>query len=138
MKETLGRITEDVNALLRDAWPLVSPEVIGLEGWLSTAGTWSEQLDFCADCDVSCMVSPGQFEEIFLPPLREAILQSVPFLRRIWGAGRAIQVLARPEEIGPLLDEIPPEGILLSTSCRTEAEGRALAESRDGRFCARA
>jgi hypothetical protein len=39
-----------------------------------------------------------------------------------------VQLIARPEEIEPILREVPPTGLLFSTSCRTEAEGRALVE----------
>jgi hypothetical protein len=179
VRDTLYRISRDFTSLLHDVWPLVSPEVIGREGWLSTAGIWSEQINFCSDCDVSCMVSPRHFEEIFLPPLleaihgiphniyhldgagaighlgallaspeihaiqwvpgagREAILPWVGLLRRIQASGRSIQVVVRPEEVEPLLDEISPRGLLMVTSCTTEGEGRALLERLDERFSAR-
>jgi hypothetical protein len=168
--QAVERITGITQEFLAELWPLVSPEVTGLEGWLSTAGMWSAEINFCADCDMSCMVSPRQFEEIFLPPLRramrdfshtlyhldgtdalrhldtllatpevdgiqwvpgagrEALLQWVPLVRRIQAAGKCVQVLARPEEVEPFLREVSPKGLLFSTSCRTEAEGRELVE----------
>jgi hypothetical protein len=52
----------------------------------------------------------------------------VPLVRRIQAAGKCVQLLARPEEIEPLLRELSPKGLLFSTSCRTESEGRALVE----------
>jgi hypothetical protein len=168
--QAVERITDITQEFLRELWPLVSPEVLGLEGWVSTAGMWSAEMNFCADCDVSCMVSPRQFEGIFLPPLRRAmrdfshtlyhldgtealrhldallatpevdgiqwvpgagredLLQWVPVVRRIQAAGKCVQVLARPAEIEPFLREVSPKGLLFSTGCASEAEGRALVE----------
>lgn len=165
---SLEEITETFRAFMAELLPLQSPEVLGLEGWVSTAGMWSAEPNFIPDCDVSCMVSPRQFEEIFLPPLRRAmrdfrhnlyhldgtealrnldllletpevdgiqwvpgagredLARWVPVVKRIQAAGRCVQLLARPGEIEPFLREVPARGLLFSTSCATEAEGRAL------------
>lgn len=166
--KAVASITESFQGLVGELLPLVAPDVTGMEGWLSSAGMWSAGVNFCADCDVSCMISPQQFEEIFLPPLRaamqsyehslyhldggeavrhldallaspevdaiqwvpgagrEAILQWVPLVRRIQGAGKSVQVIARPEEVAPLLGAVSPKGLLITTSCATETEGRDL------------
>ncbi len=166
--QAVRAISEDLRAFTGELLPSAAPERTGMDGWLSTAGMWSSGVNFCADCDVSCMVSPRQFQEIFLPPLlvtmrdyqhtlyhldggeairhldtllscpevngiqwipgagREAILQWVPLIRRIQSAGRCVQVLTKPQEVGPLLDAVSPRGLLISTSCATEAEGRDL------------
>jgi hypothetical protein len=176
VRRGLEQVTDIYQDILDEAWPLVSPGVIGLEGWLSTAGTWSPGVNFCADCDVSCMVSPRQFEDVFLPPLvramraadhviyhldgtdalrhldallalpeveaiqwvpgagREAILQWVPLVRRIQAAGRSVQAIVRPEEVLPLVDAVPPEGLLCAVSCGTRAAGEALLEAVERRF----
>ena len=47
------------------------PDITGLEGWVA-AGVWSPGKNLELNCDVSCMVSPGAFENIFLPPLIES------------------------------------------------------------------
>lgn len=168
--QALERITDTLRKFMAELLPLQSPGVLGLEGWVSTAGMWSADRNFIPDCDVSCMVSPRHFEEIFLPPLRRAmrdfshnlyhldgtealrhlevllatpeidgiqwvagagredLAQWVPLIRRIQAAGKCVQLLARPEEIEPILREVPPKGLLFSTSCRTEAEGRELVD----------
>jgi hypothetical protein len=166
--EAVTAVSDTLRGFVRELLPLVSPEVTGMEGWLSSAGMWSPGVNFCADCDVSCMVSPRCFEETFLPPLRdtmreyqhnlyhldggeavrhldvllacpeidgiqwipgagrEAVMPWVPLLRRIQDAGKCVQVLARPEEVSPLLAAISPKGLLISTTCASEAEGRDL------------
>jgi len=170
VSQAVAKVTDLLQKFLAELWPLVSPEVTGREGWLSSAGMWSAGINFCADCDVSCMISPRQFEDVFLPPLRRAmrdfthtlyhldgtealrhleallatpeinaiqwvpgsgreeLLQWVPLVRRIQAAGKAVQVLARPEEVEPFLREVSPKGLLITTSCRSEAEGRQLVE----------
>lgn len=170
VSQALERITDVLREFMAELLPLQSPETLGLEGWVSTAGMWSAERNFVPDCDVSCMVSPRQFEEIFLPPLRRAmrdfsrnlyhldgtdalrhldvllatpeidgiqwvpgagrerLAQWIPLVRRIQAAGKCVQLLARPEEIEPLLREVPPDGLLFTTSCASEAEGRALVE----------
>ncbi len=163
-------ITDILRELMAELLPLQSPGVLGLEGWVSTAGMWSSNPNFIPDCDVSCMVSPRQFEGIFLPPLRRAmrdfshnlyhldgtealrhlevllatpeidgiqwvpgagrekLMHWVPLVRRIQEAGKCVQLLARPEEIGPFLREVSPKGLLFTTSCASETEGRELME----------
>jgi hypothetical protein len=167
---SVERITDILREFMAELLPLQSPGVLGLEGWVSTAGMWSPDPNFIPDCDVSCMVSPRQFEGIFLPPLRRAmrdfsynlyhldgtealrhlevllatpeingiqwvpgagrekLMQWVPLVRRIQAAGRCVQLLARPEEIKPFLREVSPKGLLFSTSCASETEGRELVE----------
>jgi hypothetical protein len=164
----VASVSGSLQDLAREVQPLVSPGVTGMEGWLSSAGMWSAGVNFCADCDVSCMVSPRQFAEIFLPPLRsvmqqyehtlyhldgaeavrhldallacpdvdaiqwvpgagrEEIMQWVPLVKRIRAAGKSVQVIAKPQEVAPLLAEVSPAGLLISTSCATETEGRDL------------
>lgn len=57
---------------------------------------------------------------------REAVLQWVPLIRRIQSAGKAVQVLARPREVEPLLREVSARGLLITTDCASEEEGREL------------
>jgi hypothetical protein len=67
----------DVSAILLEAyevlWPLVGEQVTGLEGSLNWCGIWSPGRTMGVDCDISCMVSPAQFEDLFLPPLVETM-----------------------------------------------------------------
>jgi hypothetical protein len=59
---------------------------------------------------------------------QEAILQWVPLIQRVQKAGKSIAVQANPAEIGPLLQEVRPEGLFISTACRSEEEARSLLE----------
>ncbi len=53
------------------------------------------------------------------------MLQWVPVLRRIQAAGKLLHLSVGPEEVGPILRELAPEGLCLATSVGTieEAEG---------------
>jgi hypothetical protein len=56
------------------------------------------------------------------------ILPWVPLIRKIQERGKSIQVLCEPEEVESLLAEISPEGLAISTYCKTEGEARRLLE----------
>lgn len=159
--------------ILREAyaglWPLVDPAAVGLEGSVEV-GLWTPGPALELNCDVACMVSPADFERIFLPPLVEAartvdnivfeldgpgvikhldallsvpefqafywtpgagrrgIRQWVPLIRRILAAGKGLQVSPEPDEVEALLEDVPARGLLMRTSCSTEAEGWDLIE----------
>ena len=51
-------------AALRELTPLT-----GLEGGVNYVGCWSPGKTLGFDCDLSCMISPGLFREVFLEPL---------------------------------------------------------------------
>ena len=50
----------------------------------------------------------------------------VRLLRRIQAAGKLLVLKCRPPEVEHLLSELEPEGLLLSTRCKSEAEARDL------------
>lgn len=54
-------------------WELVDPGVTGIEGSVNYCSIWSPGRTMGFDCDISCMLSPKQFEELFLPPLIETM-----------------------------------------------------------------
>jgi 5-methyltetrahydrofolate--homocysteine methyltransferase len=56
----------------------------------------------------------------------QEILQWVPLIRRIQRGGKSVQVICQPKEVVPVLGEIRPEGLTISTRCETEGEARAL------------
>ncbi len=60
----------DIYAVL---WPLVDEKVTGLEGSLNYCSLWSPGKTMGFDCDISCCISPQQYEDIFLPPLIETL-----------------------------------------------------------------
>jgi hypothetical protein len=57
--------------IFHDLWELVAPERVGIEGSVNYCGCWSPGRTLSLDCDLSCMISPETFREIFLPPLIE-------------------------------------------------------------------
>ncbi|MBI2940158.1 MAG: hypothetical protein HYY04_06925 [Chloroflexi bacterium] len=50
----------------------------------------------------------------------------LPLLKRIQAAGRAIQYHVQPDEVELVLRELSPRGLMLVTTCATEAEARNL------------
>ena len=50
----------------------------------------------------------------------------IPLLKQIQDSGRLLRLSASPEEVVPLLRELKPEGVLLTTSCPSVAEADAL------------
>ena len=52
-------------------WPLVSPDATGVEGYVDATSCWSPTKSLCIACDVSCLVSTEDFNQLFLPPLIE-------------------------------------------------------------------
>ena len=54
-------------------WELASPSIVGVEGSLNYVGCWSPGRTMAFDCDLSCMISPQDFRELFLPPLVETM-----------------------------------------------------------------
>ncbi|MDW7657394.1 MAG: hypothetical protein SCM11_09500 [Bacillota bacterium] len=67
VKTALRQITEDqINVFARMAY---LDESCGLPGTTNYCGTWSPCSSLSFDCDISCMVSPDVYREMFLPPL---------------------------------------------------------------------
>lgn len=58
----------------------------------------------------------------------ESMLKWVPLLRRIQRAGKILHLSVISEEVEPLLRELSPEGLMLSTSCDSEEDARQLLE----------
>lgn len=54
-------------------WELVDPALAGVEGSINYVCCWSPQRTMAFDCDLSCMLSPRDFNELFLPSLRETM-----------------------------------------------------------------
>lgn len=53
-------------------------------------------------------------------------MQWIPLIRRIQDKGKGVQVHCLPEEIESLMAHVRPEGLCISTYCRTENEARDL------------
>lgn len=56
----------------------------------------------------------------------------IPLLKRIQAAGKSLHLSVWPHEVQTLLEELKPEGLMLSTSVGSEAEARDLVEKAAG------
>jgi hypothetical protein len=61
----------------------------------------------------------------------KAIMQWVPLIRKIQSSGKSIQVICELHEVEPVLAEVSPEGLTISTRCGSEKEARELLERVD-------
>lgn len=55
-----------------------------------------------------------------------SMLKWIPLLRRIQAAGKIIHLSVSPSEVQPLLSELSPRGLMLSTWCPSESQARDL------------
>ena len=96
---------------------------LGVEGSLNCVGCWSPGRTMGLDCDFSCMISPRDFQEIFLPPLLETMATVDHRIYHLDGPG-AIPHLERLLSIPELqtIQWVPGAG---SEAIRTPLEGRS-------------
>jgi hypothetical protein len=73
VQQAAREVSDTLIEVFSALWPLVEERVSGTEGSLNYCGIWSPGKTLGFDCDISCMISPAQFEEIFLPPLVETM-----------------------------------------------------------------
>lgn len=161
-------VSEILYEVVTALWSLVGEEISGIEGSVNYCNTWSPGKTMGFDCDISCMLSPRQFEDLFLPPLietmstvdhriyhldgtvalqhldlllsvpeihaiqwvpgagRDEILQWIPLIKRIQGAGKSVLVYASAQEIPALLEEVSARGLCIGTSCASHQEANDL------------
>ena len=140
-----------------------------MDGYTNWNNCWSPGKTLIVDADISGMISPKQFNEIFLPSIirqmatvsytqfhvdgeaiasahldtllslkellsfqwvpgdgKNEIMQWVPLIKKIQDKKKALLIYTRPDEILPLLKEIRPEGLCISTYCSSESDARKL------------
>lgn len=73
VKQTIKRLSDIQIKVFERLWTLVDPTICGVEGSINYVSCWSPGKTMAFDCDISCMFSPRDFREIFLPPLRETM-----------------------------------------------------------------
>jgi uroporphyrinogen-III decarboxylase len=61
------QVSDAMIELQESFWECVRPELTGMEGSLCHEQCWSPLRARVYDCDVSCMVSPRTYREVFLP-----------------------------------------------------------------------
>jgi len=73
VRRTVKQLSDIQIRVFERLWELVDPAVSGLEGSLNYVSCWSPGRTMAFDCDLSCMISPRDFRELFLPPLLETM-----------------------------------------------------------------
>jgi hypothetical protein len=73
VRRAVRRMSEILIEQIAELWEMVTPALTGLEGSVNYVSLWSPGLTLGFDCDVSCMFSVRDFEELFLPPLVETM-----------------------------------------------------------------
>ena len=73
VRQAVQKVSDILQEVYMELWPLVDEKVTGLEGSLNYCGLWSPGKTMGFDCDISCCISAKQLEEIFLPPLIETM-----------------------------------------------------------------
>jgi len=61
-----------------------------------------------------------------------SMLEWIPLLKRIQAAGKMLHLSVAAREVEPLLSELSPKGLMLSTHCATEADARELLKKSEG------
>lgn len=69
VRRAIRTLSELQDAAFERLWPLVDPVLTGVEGSIDYVSCWAPGRTMAFDCDFSCMVSPRDFRELFLPPL---------------------------------------------------------------------
>ena len=69
VKSAVETISDIIVSAYNEIEQIVSPEVCGVEGYVNDQHCWWSGRTRGLNCDISCMVSPQAFRELFLPPL---------------------------------------------------------------------
>jgi hypothetical protein len=73
VRQAARKVSDILNEVYTDLWALVGENITGIEGSVNYCNTWSPGKTMGFDTDISCMLSPKQFEQFFLPPLIETM-----------------------------------------------------------------
>lgn len=57
---------------------------------------------------------------------KEDIMQWIPLIKQIQKRGKGVYINTKPHEIEPLMKEVSPEGLCISTYCQSESEAQEL------------
>lgn len=73
VKRVVKQLSDIQKTVFERLWQLVAPSITGVEGSVNYVSCWSPERTLAFDCDLSCMISPRDFREIFLPPLLDTM-----------------------------------------------------------------
>jgi hypothetical protein len=73
VKQILKKLSNIQIKVFDRLWELVDPSISMVEGSINYVSCWAPGRTMGFDCDISCMFSPCDYKEIFLPPLRETM-----------------------------------------------------------------
>jgi hypothetical protein len=68
VRQAARQVSDILIEMHNELWTMVGSEVTGIEGSANYCSIWSPSRTMGFDCDISCCLSPKQFEELFLPP----------------------------------------------------------------------
>ena len=71
VRRAVKQVSDSLIEVFGEMWKITDKTVTGLEG--SMALVWSPGRTQFFDCDISCNLSPKQFEDLFLPPMIETM-----------------------------------------------------------------
>ena len=72
VRQAAKQVSDSLIEVFGELWRMVDEKVTGIEGSMA-GGIWSPGKGKEFSCDISCNLSPKQFEELFLPPLIETM-----------------------------------------------------------------
>ena len=73
VKRAVKQVSDIQQKAFDRLWELVDPAIVGVEGSVNYVSCWSPRRTMGFDCDLSCMLSPRDYRELFLPPLLETM-----------------------------------------------------------------
>jgi len=73
VRQAAKRVSDILIEVSAELWDIVGERVTGTEGSVNYCSIWSPGRTMGFDCDMSCNLSPKQFEDLFLPPLIETM-----------------------------------------------------------------
>lgn len=73
VRQAARKVSDILLEVYSELWPLVDASITGIEGSIDYCDMWSPGRTMGFDCDISCMLSQEQFEDLFLPPLIETM-----------------------------------------------------------------
>ncbi len=73
VRQAIQKLSDIQIAVFARLWDLVDPAITRVDGSINYVSCWSQGRTMAFDCDLSCMISPRDFKELFLPPLVETM-----------------------------------------------------------------
>ncbi len=69
VSKAINTVSDSMIEMFRQLWQIIDSGRKGIEGSLNYCGCWSPGFTMPLDSDMSCMMSPETFKNVFLPPM---------------------------------------------------------------------